>query len=513
MYKLVLCLRYLRTRWIALASIISVTLGVATMIVVNSVMAGFTHEMQKRLHGVLGDVVVESRSLNGAPDAATHMRLIRDEVGDQVLGISPTAQVHAMLDYTTVHGQPVQQTVMLIGIEPDTYGRVSDFGQYLQHPENRERLSFDLRDGGYPTSDPQAENPAEAAPRPEMENAGWAWRRIRARVDQQRAKALAASQKQAAGGSADPFAQAEAQAPPEEGAPQGETFDPMKEQHAGLVLGMALGGFRDADGVDRFLLKPGDDVAVTYPMSTTPPEPGHALFTVVDFYESKMSEYDASFVFVPLEKLQEIRGMVDPSTGVANFNSLQIRCKPGANLAEVRDRIAGVLDPRHFMVSTWRDKQGALLAAVQMETAVLNVLLFLIIAVAGFGILAIFYMIVVEKTRDIGVLKSLGASASGIMGVFLGYGLTLGIVGAGAGLVGGLLFVANINQIADLLAVATGQEVFDPAVYYFAAIPTIVQPFTVAWIVAGAVAIAVVASVLPARRAAGLHPVEALRWE
>ena len=78
----------------------------------------------------------------------------------------------------------------------------------------------------------------------------------------------------------------------------------------------------------------------------------------------------------------------------------------------MRDKLRTAFPPQMYSISTWRDKQGALLAAVQMETAILNVLLFLIIAVAGFGILAIFYMIVVEKTRDIGILKSLGAPAA-----------------------------------------------------------------------------------------------------
>ncbi len=103
------------------------------------------------------------------------------------------------------------------------------------------------------------------------------------------------------------------------------------------------------------------------------------------------------------------------------------------------------------MVSTWEDKQSALLAAVRMEMAILNILLFLIIAVAGFGILAIFLMIVVEKTRDIGILKALGASALGVQNIFLGYGLALGLVGSGIGLVLGLLFVRYINEIADWL--------------------------------------------------------------
>jgi lipoprotein-releasing system permease protein len=143
----------------------------------------------------------------------------------------------------------------------------------------------------------------------------------------------------------------------------------------------------------------------------------------------------------------------------------------------------------------------------------LNILLFLIIAVAGFGILATFFMIVVEKTRDIGVLKSLGAPSSGVASIFLGYGLLLGAVGSGVGVIGGLLFVHYINQIADGLEMLTGGEVFDPTIYYFDRIPTIVDPFSIAMVMIGAIAIAVLASVLPAMRAARLHPVEALRYE
>jgi lipoprotein-releasing system permease protein len=148
-----------------------------------------------------------------------------------------------------------------------------------------------------------------------------------------------------------------------------------------------------------------------------------------------------------------------------------------------------------------------------METTLLNILLFLIIAVAGFGILATFFMIVVEKTKDIGILKALGAPSRGVMSIFLGYGFSLGVVGSGVGMVGGLLFVIYINQIAWLIEVVTGREVFDPTIYYFQEIPTVIDPLTIAWVMAGSVLIAVGASVLPALRAARLHPVEALRYE
>ena len=228
-----------------------------------------------------------------------------------------------------------------------------------------------------------------------------------------------------------------------------------------------------------------------------------------------MSEYDSSFAFVPLAKLQDLRGMVDVQSGVKSVSTIQLKLKEGADLNAVRDKLQARFPIQQFgyQIQTWRDMQGPLLAAVQLETTILNILLFLIIAVAGFGILATFFMIVVEKTRDVGILKSLGAPSSGVMSIFLGYGLSLGTVGSGVGLVLGLLFVDHINTIAGWIEQVTGQEVFDPTVYYFNQIPVIVNPLTCVWVVIGAIAIAVIASILPARKAAKLHPVEALRYE
>ena len=164
-------------------------------------------------------------------------------------------------------------------------------------------------------------------------------------------------------------------------------------------------------------------------------------------------------------------------------------------------------------VYTWEDKQGPLLAAISIEKGILNILLFMIIGVAGFGILAIFSMIVVEKTRNIGILKALGASNGGIMKIFLGYGLLLGLVGAALGTLLGVTFTVYINQIEQKLTDWTGQQIFDRTVYYFKDIPTDIQPLSVALIVIGALVIAVVFSILPALRAAMLHPVRALRYE
>ena len=140
-----------------------------------------------------------------------------------------------------------------------------------------------------------------------------------------------------------------------------------------------------------------------------------------------MSEYDSNYVFVPLEHLQQLRNMEDRAT------SIQIRLKDyDKDHKKVEERLRQLFGAQGIQVSTWEEKQGPLLAAIGVEKGILNVLLFMIIAVAGFGILAIFSMIVVEKTRDIGILKALGASNWGVLKIFLGYGLLLGLVGAGS---------------------------------------------------------------------------------
>ena len=542
MYKLLLSWRYLRTRYIALASIISVMLGVATMIVVNSVMAGFTREMQNRIHGILADLVVTARSLEGVPDAEWQMERLREVAGDEIDAMTPTVIVPAMLSFQYDDNWITRQ-VQLIGIDETTQGEVSDFCMYLQHPENRREVSFELREDGYDTGG--LADSLGTPHRPQMADAGWQHRRrmIRYREFERRMSGARDDppdhEPRAAPGAPpgisdpsgaesmplDPASRfsgpGETQKPPPTDPFAGrrhsdsdeDRFDPSVRQHTGAVLGIALSAVRLPTGEDGMLLLPGDDVRLTFPTAGTPPQAISDTFTVVDFYESKMSEYDSGFVFVPIRKLQELRGMIDPSTGVGYISAIQIRLKPGANGNEVRDRLRAAFDPHLYNVETWRDRQGPLLAAVAMETAILNVLLFLIIAVSGFGILAIFLMIVIEKTRDIGILKSLGASGAGVMGIFLAYGLSLGLVGSGVGTVLGLLFVKYINEIADWLGWLTGRPVFDPSVYYFYRIPATVDPWTVSWIVGGALCIAVLASVLPAMRAAMLHPVEALRYE
>ncbi len=518
MYKLLLSWRYLRTRYIALASIISVTLGVATLIVVNSVMAGFSEEMHKRLHSILSDLVFESINLDGFPDPKWHEKEIRKILGDDVEGITSIVHVPAMLSFQ-VRGEFVNKQLNLIGVDEETYAKVSDFSQYLLHPANQKQMTWLLQEQGF------------APGREGFPNSGWQYRRHRVsgerayaeqlkKLEEERIKRegiIADSATPSDAPPADPRSQAMLEATM--GEKQGTVFDPNVKQHTGIILGIATCSVRhrDSDGKvkDYYLCRPGDDVQVSFPNSGAPPKIVSENFTVVDLYESKMSEYDSTFAFVPLRNLQELRGMIDPSQKIPSVTSIQIKLKSGSNLNQARDKLRRRFPAEQFpfRIQTWKDMQGPLLSAVQLESTILNILLFLIIAVAGFGILATFFMIVVEKTRDIGILKALGAPSRGVMSIFLSYGLSLGLVGSGVGAIIGYLFVLYINQIAALLELVTGREVFDPTVYYFQEIPTIISPLTILWVAAGATLIAVLASILPAIRAARLHPVEALRYE
>ncbi len=538
MYKLLLCLRYLRTRYIALASIVSVMLGVATMIVVNSVLAGFTNEMRDRIHGFLADVVIESRSKDGIRNSKDQLQQVHDAVGAYVAAATCTVEMPGVTSIE-INGETYTTPVTIVGIIPWEKARVGPLVDCLasHNPtiENGEVLPA-LRSRGV---SPGWELTSEAAE----------WRRF---IKEQqeiilRNEGLLESSDSTgivpSGSDVTVTTESERPEPPIFDAPQTAgsdvdfPFDPVdpfnitdsvisgirKEPHeARVYIGEGLVSYQVRDPETGKLeqvtmIRPGEDVTITT-VKAGRPEPVSFEATICDIFRSGMSEYDSQLILMNLEQLQQNRGMLvrDPETGEIiedKITSIQIKLKDYTNAEIVVEKLKAVFPPGLVTVRTWESKQGLLLSAVEMETAILNVLLFLIITVAGFGILAIFFMIVVEKTRDIGILKSLGASSRGIMSIFLSYGLGLGMVGSMAGVCIGLVFVRYINQIEEALSWLTGRRVFDRDIYYFSRIPTHVSPMMVFCVAMGAVGIAVVASVLPARRASRLHPVRALRFD
>ena len=562
MYKLLLCVRYLRTKYIALACIISVMLGVATMIVVNSVMAGFANEMRDRLHNFLADIVIEARSLDGISDSEKQLTVVEEVAGQYIEAMTRTVEIPGMITFTDPYsGEAIPSPVTIHGIDPvgkgqvgplqdylDSYNPVVEDGVVIREPlrSRDEVLGWALTEQAAEyrkqmkeqqqlyLQDYQPDPVFDIDPAPATQGGEPAGSDLEPpdfddteSIDESAGgdaitgeDAIAASATDAADGQDD----------------AGDDDSPVNIQEllnedpfgnvgtmevsaeplsAKVYLGEGIVSFQalDEEGKLRkvMMVQPGDDVILSTVNNGRPPDIVKFQATVVDMFRSGMSEYDQSIVLMNIEELQKNRGMI--ADGVDAITGIHIKLKNYEDAPTVVALLKGAFPPGMVNVRTWEEKQGLLLSAVEVETAILNVLLFMIIAVAGFGILAIFFMIVVEKTRDIGILKSLGASSGGVMSIFLSYGLALGLVGSAAGVAIGLLFVHYINEIEDGLSWLTGRKVFDEKIYYFFEIPTEVSPLMVFWVAFGAVAIAVLASVLPARRASRLHPVRALRYE
>jgi lipoprotein-releasing system permease protein len=165
-----------------------------------------------------------------------------------------------------------------------------------------------------------------------------------------------------------------------------------------------------------------------------------------------------------------------------------------------------------FGAQTWEDVRAHYLRAVNSEKVLLLVVLSFIVLLAGFTILATLMLTVVEKTRDIGVVKALGGTTGGILSIFLRSGALIGVLGGILGLGLGLLFTANVNRIHDLLT-SLGAQIFNPDIYLFRQIPTHVDPLSVAAIVVGSAFLSFLAGLAPALRAARMDPVVALRYE
>jgi lipoprotein-releasing system permease protein len=470
LYKLLLCWRYLLTRYLALACIISVLLGVATLIVVNSVMSGFSTKLRERLHGLLSDVLIEARGLEGFDDPQGKMARIRQDpfLNSNVEVMTPTLEVFAMIQFRMPNGEMHTRPIRLIGIDPETRGQLGGFKEFLTNERNRRQPSFEV--------------PPEAKQRFELRHRQFQMAQQLERPPHRPGQ------------------------PPPPDAPPSTLKMPR-----GAIVGNLIASFRCKDPQGQLqechLIRPGDQVVITT-VSGGRLAPVYDSFVVVDFFKSEMSEYDSNYVFVPLDYLQHLRTMQDRVT------SIQIKLRDYNDAPSVVKALRRLFpEERAYAIETWEDKQSPLLQAISIEKGILNVLLFLIIAVAGFGILAIFFMIVAEKTRDIGILKALGASNLGVMKIFLSYGLLLGAVGAGLGTALGLTLTVNINGVEQFLSRVTGSEIFPRSVYYFDSIPTDIQSVSVLLVNVGAVAIAVFASVLPSLRAALLHPVRALRYE
>lgn len=277
-------------------------------------------------------------------------------------------------------------------------------------------------------------------------------------------------------------------------------------------------------------------------------------FPIANEFQTGLYEVDANTALIRLDALQTMLDMnaadrvdsfdpfavqsdesgaerfVDPTIiGVepARVTTIMIRGSGGVSpnaLRPIAERVyaefaaahgAAVPDPEFVHIYTWEERDGVrtFIAAVKKEMALTVGLFGFISLTAIFLVFAIFWSMVSDKTKDIGVLRAMGASRAGVAWIFLRYGAAIGALGSMLGGLAAWGIVSNINPIHEWLGAAFGLTIWDPAIYYFPAIPNTVHPVAAGIVVLGGVLFSVIGAIAPAIKAAFMDPVQALRFE
>ena len=228
-------------------------------------------------------------------------------------------------------------------------------------------------------------------------------------------------------------------------------------------------------------------------------------YLVAGVFKIGNSAYDSGFVFMPLDEAQLFFNTGEGVTGI----EVMVQ-KPDNDIAMLPD-IAKAAGPGVRLVP-WQDINSAFFEAVQVESNVMFLILTLIILVAALNIVSGLIMLVKDKSSDIAILRTMGASRAAVMRVFLIAGMAIGVTGTLLGFVLGVLFCWNIESIKDGLSRLTGTPLFDPTIYFLSKIPADLDPVQVGSVVAMALGLTFLATLYPSWRAARLDPVEALRY-
>jgi lipoprotein-releasing system permease protein len=230
-------------------------------------------------------------------------------------------------------------------------------------------------------------------------------------------------------------------------------------------------------------------------------------YRVVAIFDAGVSDYNASYVFLPIHAAQVYFQLPDA------VSLIQVMTKDPANVATVTPQIGQALSGERLRVLDWTQSNNAFLGAVQVEQNVMFLILTLIILVAAFNVISSLIMMVKDKTRDIAVLRTIGATRGAIMRIFLMCGASVGITGTFVGTVIGIVFCLNIERLRQWLQSITGTNLFNPEVYYLEHLPAKLEWPEVTQVIVMALVLSLLATLYPSWRAARTDPVEALRHE
>ena len=249
------------------------------------------------------------------------------------------------------------------------------------------------------------------------------------------------------------------------------------------------------------LIAPRGDVT---PFGTTPRVKTYA---VAGTFKVGNSLYDSAFVFVPLDEAQSFFNLGD--TAVTGVEVMVQRPDDDMAMLPAVSQAAG---PNTRLVP-WQDVDSSFMQAIQVESNVMFLILSLIILVAALNIISGLIMLVKDKSSDIAILRTMGATRGAVMRVFLIAGMSIGVTGTFLGFVLGVLFCQNINAIKDGVSALTGTPLFDSTIYFLSKLPAELDPWQVTSVVVMALVLKFLATLYPSWRAARLDPVEALRYE
>lgn len=229
-------------------------------------------------------------------------------------------------------------------------------------------------------------------------------------------------------------------------------------------------------------------------------------YTVSGIFHVGYYEYDTDFIGMSIENAQDLYDLGD------SVHGLSVKIHDPFQAAEVKQELENTLGP-DVEITTWEEENSVLLGQIAVEKNMMFFLLFFIVLVAALCILSAQITFVVQKTREIGMLKAIGATNLQISGIFLGQSAIIGVFGVLAGLAIGILALTYRNQFLHFMNGLTGFELFPAKIYGFGELPAIISPHDVTLICVSSFIICILGGVLPAVRAGRLKPVEALRYE
>lgn len=420
-FEFALALRYLRPKRtffsvITLISILGVTLGVAVLIIVISVMTGFDRQLRSKLVGFQAHVQVL-----GVGEPITNWREVADEIAalPEVSGVAPFINTQVLFETQPENGSPVPFGAMVRGIDPRLEAKVSDLTNSVAAGEFR--------------------------------------------------------------------------------------LTPKS-----LLVGYELA--RD------YGLKPGDRLAVyslpaLHKMHEAYKQKREAASLAADYIvrgvlDLGLNDLNTSLIVTSLGDAQQLGGQDDGVQGL----KVMLHSPDEFTTERVRKALLAKYGAT-YRVSTWLIDNSTILNALQTERAMMFYILFFIVIVAAFGIMSALITFVVQKTREIGVLKAIGASPFSVATLFLGQSLVVGVLGVLSGLAFGTLALHYRNEFLRFMNEKVGFDLFPASIYQFRELPAEIVTRDVVIICGGSLIICLLAGVLPAIRAALLQPVEALRNE